>query len=206
VLNTYNESTPKDFELDNYVNTSINKACSITSWLHYLEHTNYEPLLNYFGGGYEICYMEGGAFKKLNNFSSIYWSIEITEDGKTNDIRVHKIHHTQYHHDICVFSVIDDVTYNGSEYIVENIDHFLVPPIHRSIDESEVQNFKPIIETGSFCHMVEIIFGDEKIKWLRVMEIDQQKILEIKNIDGLYSIKPDYGLMRDQIEIFLKKI
>jgi len=118
------------------------------------EASSHESLLRYYGGGYEVVAYFNNAFRKLDEFTFVFWRATMA-DGNAQISLPNRIIKQCYHDDLLIIMVIDLLDMGYDPLITTRRDVFYVTPpgvatSHYSAQFSLEQN----LNSKFICHCV----------------------------------------------------
>ena len=140
---------------------AILRALMITGHLLQVELTTHSPLLQYYGGGYEIATLVDGKFQKIGNIVYLFWDINVTNEGVGLSYPYHVVK-IEYLKDILVMRAVridPNQRFQDMGYIVS--------PVSRQLTQGELSDLRPPDMNGSyFGNLFLVKWPDGSSEWM----------------------------------------
>lgn len=119
---------------------AISSGLSLTGMSLCKEIGDYESLLNYYGGGYELVSIFGNKFRKVNNYLLIIWHVASDEDK--NYFYPAQICKYLYFNDVLLIRVFRHIDWTRDMQKKEfKESRYYVNPIYRDVSREEERTF-----------------------------------------------------------------
>jgi len=167
---------------------TIGKTLLLSSYLIGDEIDTGSNLSSFYGGGFEIVSINNGKFEKFGNITYLFWGVELLSPNELN-LWVHPLAiKFSYNNDILLIRRTEFVRQELKDLSTSKHDAvFIVDPIHRSIDKSEIEEIKraelPDLNSAILCHYFSVKFPGAKPRILVVMDKGQVEMVKFMKQD-----------------------
>ena len=152
-------------------------ACSVLGG----EMNTRENLLHFYGGALEIVYFNQGRFEKLGNVTYVFWAVNVVAPDKL-EIAAQVAVNCSYYKDILILLRI---SFRENVTPREGLEVFVVGPIHRNVDKTEIENLKrttlPDLNSGFLCHYFAINWPDARRENFVIVDKGQPDLVKFTN-------------------------
>jgi hypothetical protein len=132
-----------------------------------------KTLLEFYGGGWEICALKNGKFIKLNNITYVFWDV-VKESGSTQIHYPRKLFKYAYQDDLLMIRAVKVDPESGRAIEASQVLHF-AGPLERCSTLKDVRNQSQLAMTSHYMCNIFRIHEPRRLRKgqsLAVMHID----------------------------------
>jgi hypothetical protein len=134
----------------NPIEFSVSHALSMTGVLLSSESTSGEPLLNLFGGGYEIASLVKGKFRKIGDITYVLWRVS-SDDVSGTSLAPYYVAKQDYRNDALLVYRALPVADKNAIKMEESV--FVIKPFGTPMDMSNLSPDLPSLNSRFTCHI-----------------------------------------------------